>query len=172
MIQRKKYRLQTIDGMKSITLNDGTYILNEVDLGSAPIDLITYQGTNKYSRLLLDRSVNTRPVNIIGTIIASIDSSQEEMRALKRELQNIVQHLNDFYIVIDNKYKLKVAADNSVKYGTSWYENNNYLSTFSISGIAIDPYFYDYDETIVDAYYADPLFHFPLLTRNRGGSNW
>ena len=130
-------RLANLDFTKEIVFDGGNYVLNEKDLGKAEINLASFQGYNQIGVRVAGRVINQRDISIVGFILAD---SEKEMLTKKRKLQQLVNPLEDFFLVIDN-YKIRVSANASIEYAIAHYENNKFLSKFMITGVCANPCF-------------------------------
>lgn len=135
------------------------YILDKVDWGSIKGTHHTYKYVNQVGESVTNTSLETRPVEITGWIVAN---SERHMTILKRKLNSFVnpQETIDLYY---SQYRLTFSPDDTVKYSTSIEENNEMFCKFKIVGTAYDPLFYDDAESIVTFVTTEPRFHFPLI---------
>lgn len=62
----------------------------------------------------------------------------------KRQLQNVVNPMDNFNLIINEEYEITCMCDGSIKYSPLWYINNEYLCYWSIDIVCEDPFFRAY----------------------------
>lgn len=130
-------RLTTKDQKREVIFDNVSYVLNELDLGSAEAAISTIKGINQVGEYLNSSTIGTRDISITGYVLAD---SIEEMRQKKRDLIKLVNPLNSFYLVID-QYKLNCVSLDTVKFAAATHENNSQLAKFVLSAKAVNPCF-------------------------------
>lgn len=151
-------KLVNLDFTKEIVFDGGNYVLNEKDLGKAEINLASFQGYNQIGVKVAGRVINQRDISLVGFILAD---DEKEMLDKKRNLQQMVNPLEDFFLVIDN-YKIRVSASSSIEYAIAHYENNKYLTKFLINGVCANPCFTELQAKTVPLAAWLGRFRFPL----------
>lgn len=152
-------KLVNQDFTQEVIFDNINYVLNEKDFGFADIEVYTFQGLNQVGKHVSGKAVEMRDVSIVGYILAD---SEEEMRQKKRYLQSVVGIKEDFYIIVDNEYKLCCAATESINYGLKWYENCGLLCKFLIEATAANPCFTRVENVNKPFPYWKARFHFPF----------
>lgn len=137
-MKRRKYTITDYDGNFSVTFDNKTYVTSLVDLGSIDANLSTYVGAGQNGETVTSRSYGTRDVTIEGHILAD---DADTMKSRKSILQKIIVPTADFWLIIDDKYKLQLTATATAQYSTDWYRNCEYLTSFTIEATAYNPFF-------------------------------
>lgn len=161
-ITQPSLKLTSLDEKREVVFDRETYVLNEKDLGKAEINLATFQGYNQIGIKVVNRTVNSRDISIVGYILADND---EEMLERKRWLQRIANPLEDFYLVIGD-YRLRLSATSTIQYDTEAYLNCNLLARFLLNATAAHPCFTRRDSVITQIAYWNAGFHFPFYMNN------
>lgn len=151
-------KLTSLDGTRELNFDKEVYVLNEKDLGKADINLATFQGYNQVGIKVVNRTVNSRDISIVGYILAD---NPEDMLNRKRWLQRIVNPLEDFYLVIGD-YRIRLSATSTIQYDTEGYLNTEKLARFLLSATAANPCFTKNDSVISQIAYWNAGFHFPF----------
>ena len=135
------------------------YILYEVDLGSIPATLTTSKFVNQIGEFLTNSSMGMRQISITGYIVG--DTFNDIVKR-KQKLASIVNPLQDTSLLI-GEYVLDFVATNTIRYSSSYEDNNEVLCKFLISGKAVDPLFKQQQE--IESVVANTIgkFHFPLI---------
>lgn len=141
-----------------------SYVLDVADLGT--IDA-THQ-TSKYPDQVGDTNtgstLGTRTISISGWVIGQ---TEENIRAFKQVLNAVVNPLQMVELLYDD-YKLEFKPKNTIKYSTSYEENNEVLCKFLISGLCFNPLFEDSQETELAIATTVGAFHFPWTIPEEG----
>lgn len=136
------------------------YILNYVDWGSIQGSQYTYKFTKQIGVYVANTSLETRPVSIMGWIIAK---NEDIMSERKRKLNLFVNPQEEIQIEYDNKY-LVFSPETSIQYSREEQKDNNeVIAQFKITGTAASPLFRDKDNSSVLSGSYNPMFHFPLI---------
>lgn len=157
-MRRREYKITNLDGTESITLNRNGYVLSSMDLGYIDVNTSSYTGSGQMGRTVTSRNYTTRDVYMTGHIVAD---SETEMRNLKVAFQRIVAPIQDFWLVVDGKYKLRLMADTTLQYDSHAYRNNDLLCSFALSCTASNPFFQTVEDSVgkLSGWVKD--FHFP-----------
>ncbi|MEA4894231.1 MAG: phage tail family protein [Oscillospiraceae bacterium] len=153
-------RIRNSAGTKEIIFDNQCYTLNTKDLGAANAKLTSSNGINQVGEYISHTAIEGRNINLIGFILADTDT---EMEFRKRDLFNIVNPLENFYLIVDNT-KLTVKSTDTVKFAVNQYENNKRLVKFNLKGYCANPCFEPLEETHINVALWRPMFHFPLIT--------
>lgn len=136
------------------------YILNYVDWGSVQGSQYTYKFTKQVGVYVASTSLETRPVSIVGWIIAE---NEDVMTQRKAKLNLFVNPQEEIQIEYKNKY-LIFSPETSIQYSREEQKDNNeVIAQFKISGTAANPLFMDLDSSSVVSGSYEPIFHFPLI---------
>lgn len=134
------------------------YILKSCSWGAISATHNTTQYANQIGVSLDSTVLGTRTVEIIGYIIADSD---EEMTIRKRFLNRFINPIKALDLVYDT-YRLEVQPTSTIQYTQDEKENNNVISKFQISAVALDPLFHDKDLKLINIFNTNPLFKFPF----------
>lgn len=136
------------------------YILNYVDWGSVQGSQYTYKFVKQVGVYVASTSLETRPVSIVGWIIAE---NEDVMTQRKAKLNLFVNPQEEIQIEYKNKY-LIFSPETSIQYSREEQKDNNeVIAQFKISGTAANPLFMDLDSSSVVSGSYEPSFHFPLI---------
>lgn len=136
------------------------YILNYVDWGSVQGSQYTYKFAKQVGVYIASTSLETRPVSIVGWIIAE---NEEVMTQRKAKLNLFVNPQEEIQIEYKNKY-LIFSPETSIQYSREdQKDNNEVIAQFKISGTAANPLFMDLNSSSVISGSYEPSFHFPLI---------
>ena len=135
------------------------YILQSVDWGSISVNRQTYRFVNQIGASIASSYLGTRPINIIGWVVANSDF---EMAFRKDFLNRFFNPLHSFKCEY-KQYIIDFVLDNTIKYSTNTKENNEVMCKFEINGICPDPRFRNNEETREEIATYIPKFHFPLV---------
>lgn len=136
------------------------YVLNYVDWGSVQGSQYTYKFTKQVGVYVASTSLETRPVSIVGWVIAE---DEYMMTKRKAKLNSFVNPQEDIQIEYKNKY-LIFSPETSIQYSREDQKNNNeVVAQFKISGTAANPLFFDLKTTSIVSEGFRPSFHFPLI---------
>lgn len=157
-MRRRSYMLTNLDGTVSINFDNKTYTKSKLDLGSIDANLSTYVGAGQAGQTITARNYGTRDVVIEGYVLAE---NEDEMRNRKSTLQKVIVPTTDFYLVVDNRYRLRITATSTLQYETDWYLNCELLTKFTIEGTCSNPFFETTQEqqASITGWIKD--FHFP-----------
>lgn len=138
------------------------YILESVDWGTIQATHHTYKYVNQVGETIGNTSLGTRPIEIIGWIVAK---DENHMTSLKNKLNSFVNPKEMVTILYDS-YKINFAPTETIRYSIGAEENNEVFCKFQIYGIAPNPLFSDNFETSKAFVTTIPTFHFPLILSN------
>lgn len=157
-MRRRSYKLTNLDGTVAINFDNKTYTKSLMDLGSIEANLATYIGAGQAGQTITSRNYGTRDIEIQGYVLGD---SEEEMKSRKATLQKVIVPTTDFYLVIDDRYRLRITATSTLQYETDWYLNCELLTKFTIEGTCSNPFFETIQEqqASITGWIKD--FHFP-----------
>lgn len=135
------------------------YILDSATWGEVEGTHHSYKYVNQVGVYVTGTSLGTRPVEVIGWIIADTEAQMTDRKTMLNRFVNPQQIIELSY----SKYRLKFLPDSSIKYGVTIVDNNEVICKFKILGTAADPLFKDDHEEKVSAASTKALFHFPLI---------
>lgn len=136
------------------------YVLNYVDWGSVQGSQYTYKFAKQVGVYVASTSLETRPVSIVGWIVAE---NEDVMTKRKAKLNSFVNPQEEIQIEYKNKY-LIFSPETSIQYSREEQKDNNeVVAKFKISGTAANPLFFDLDSSSVLSSRFEPTFHFPLI---------
>lgn len=138
------------------------YILESVDWGTIQATHHSYKYVNQVGETIDNTSLETRPIEIKGWIVAK---SESHMTMLKRKLNSFVNP-KEAITIFYNSYKINFVPNETVRYSIEAAENNEVFCKFQIYGIAPNPLFSDEFETSSAFVTTIPSFHFPLVLSN------
>lgn len=143
-------KLTDLQQQTEILFDNTSYSIAEKDFGTADIKLSTSQGYKQIGETVQGRTIGTRNISLVGYCLAT---TEKEMLERKRLLQTVATINKDFLIIVDDTYKLQVAATSSVAFGKSYAENNKFICKFMIEATATFPFFQQINETTKEIYY-------------------
>lgn len=135
------------------------YILDVCTWGEIQSTHHSYKYVNQVGVYVTGTSLETRPVEITGWIVAN---NEDQMTSLKTFLNRFVNP-QQLVTLSYKEYKLDFLPDTSVKYSATVVENNDVVCKFKIEGTAPDPLFRISNENQVAAATTRGLFHFPMI---------
>lgn len=157
-MRRRKYTLTNLDSTVAVNFDNKSYVISSMDLGNIDASLNSYQGAGQYGKTITSRSLGTRNISIEGHILAD---NAENMKSRKALLQKIITPTSDFWLVIDDTYKIRCTADSTLEYNKKWYRNNELLTSFSIDAVCANPFFETIEPQIANITGWIKDFHFP-----------
>lgn len=158
-MRRRKYAITNLDGTVAVNFDNKTYTKSKMDLGSIDANLSSYVGAGQAGSTITSRNYGTRDVAIEGYVLAD---TEEEMRSRKATLQKVIVPTTDFYLVIDDRYRLRVTATSTLQYETAWYLSCEMLTKFTIEGTCPNPFFETVQEQRANITGWVKDFHFPF----------
>ena len=132
------YALQK--GESIIKLDRTNYVLTSVDYGSVTATHSTAKGVGQVGDKVVNTTLDTRAVEIIGFIRAS---SKEEMKTKKAALLQMCDPREAFLVLPDKDTALECWATETVKFTPSKLTNNARVAQFVIDAECHDPLFRD-----------------------------
>lgn len=135
------------------------YVLDSATWGEVEGTHHSYKYVNQVGVYVTGTSLGTRPVEVIGWIIADTEAQMTDRKTMLNRFVNPQQIIELSY----SKYRLKFLPDSSIKYGVTIVDNNEVICKFKIFGTAADPLFKDDHEEKVSAASTKALFRFPLI---------
>lgn len=124
----------------SITFDSHNYVLTSIDYGSIGATHSTAKGAEQVGERVINTTLDTRDVEIVGFIRAA---SAAEMETKKAALYRICEPRREFQLLPDENLALKCHADGTVKFAASKLTNNDRVAQFVIDAICYDPLFSD-----------------------------
>lgn len=145
--------------------DDSDFVLDEIDLGVVNGTHHSYKYVNQIGVYINSTTLEERTVSIKGYVIGDDYGLLEENKSSLNKLINPMQAIE---MIILDKYKLSFKPDYSIKYSTTYKENNEVLCKFLIQGTCADPLFTTLGKQSA-AIGTIPKFHFPLIIpQNKG----
>lgn len=135
------------------------YLLESCDWGVVTSNRVTYKYTNQVGVQVTNTTLETRDVSIVGWICSE---NAGELEALAKTLNKFINPMEAMKLQYKN-YELGFFPDNSIKWGKSIKENNEYMRKFKIDGFAADPLFRTISDSRVTAGVIESKFFFPLV---------
>ncbi len=135
------------------------YVLESVDWGQIAASHHSYKYVNQVGVTIVNTSLETRDVEIIGWIIGDTEQGMESRKRVLNRFVNPQQFINLKY----KEYDLDFKPTKSIQYTPNISDNNEILCKFKITGIAADPLFRDTKETLRTGAVVHGMFHFPLM---------
>lgn len=135
------------------------YILSSVDWGTISATHHSYKYVNQIGEYVTDTALETRPLTIVGHIIAM---SEGEMNDRKMFINKLINPLHLYHLEYKD-YILKFLPNETVKYSSTFQDNNDVICKFQINAICVDPLFSSKESEKFDVATTHPEFHFPLV---------
>ena len=145
--------------LKLSTTETPNYILGEADLGTVQSTLYSYKYVNQIGRNITGSSYEMRNIYIIGWIVADTKIQMTDLKNLLNRFVNPKNMIDVFY----KNYKISFLPDTSVLYASEYYDNNEVICKFKISGVCPYPLFSDINIKRVSSSVFKPEFRFPLV---------
>lgn len=151
---------------KSITISTspGEYYLKELDVGSVDGKTHTFKYVNQIGVSVYGISLGTRDIRIIGWVA---DENFDRLIQRKKVLNSFINPTHLMELIVGG-YKLSFYPGKSIKYSTSYEENNEVLCKFLIEGECPYPLFTPLQEQRVSVAYTLGKFRFPLTIPPEG----
>lgn len=157
---------------------------DEIDIGSVNTDQNTYSYPYQVGVSISNTTIKTRTVSIKGYVfyvpsIAELESVDgENGRVLseiitkkieeKKAVLNALVIPDDYLRMYIGDYYIEGKPDESIKYGKTQAENNEYFCAFLIEMYCSNPMFRKVQETVSNISSSNGLFHFPLVLKPYG----
>lgn len=141
------------------------FILEEIDTGIIDASHKSLKSINQIGETKTATMLGCREMSISGWIIGG---SEAEIHYRKMLLSSIINPMNTLNIKCNNKYRIKCSPKNTVKYASSYKENNEVLCKFLISVKCFNPLFEDEKDTVEMIAGNVGLFHFPISIPSEG----
>ena len=143
----------------SLSVQDNDYVLESVDWDTAKVstDTVFYFPADNSERIL-NHNWQPRNITVVGSVIG-INEADIELKC--RELESFVG-LQEEIKIMHNGYYLAFYPTMEVKFANTERDNNEVLCKFQITGICVDPRWYDYSTIERQQEYTIPMFTFPL----------
>lgn len=135
------------------------FVLGTVDWGQVGASHHSYKYVNQVGVTIVNTSLETRDVSIIGWIIGDTEESMESRKRILNRFVNPQQYINLQY----KDHNLDFKPTKSIQYTANMSDNNEILCKFKITGLAADPLFRDNKETLRTGAVVHGAFHFPLM---------
>ncbi len=149
----------------NINTSHGEYWLQSVDWGTVEANHHTFKYVDQIGVTLYNTTLEPRQVMITGWVARE---NEAEVKRMKQILNSLVNPKHTIR-VIRGKYKIDIVPQTSVKYSTTYKENNEYMAKFLITGYCPYPLFTDLYDNVVSVAYTEPHFHFPLIIPKTSG---
>lgn len=140
-------------GTATIAFDSRDYVLTSVDYGAVSATHSTAKGDGQIGERVMNTTLDTRGIEIIGFIRARAPSGLTEtereaylakdMRAKKAALYQICEPRAEFELRPDDALSLKCYTDSTVKFSASKLVNNTRVAQFVIDATCYDPLFSD-----------------------------
>lgn len=124
----------------AILFDRSNYVLTSVDYGSIGATHSTAKGVEQIGERVVNTTLDTRDVEIIGFIKAK---TAEEMERKKAALYQMCDPRSPFLILPDKETALECMATDTVKFTPSRLTNNERVAQFVIDAVSYDPLFRD-----------------------------
>lgn len=132
------YAIKNDDGI--IRFDRQNYILTSVDYGSIGASHSTAKGVDQVGERVVNTTLDTRDVEIVGFIKAA---TPEEMEAKKAALYQMCDPRTPWLAMPDEETALECRSTATVKFTPSRLTNNERVASFVIDAISFDPLFRD-----------------------------
>lgn len=154
----KNFNNQNMVTELPINQSNRKYVLDYIDWGAIQSSRKTYKFINQIGVYVTGTTLESRDISISGWVVADTEA---QMRSRKQFLNNFVNPLQSLTLVY-NDYSIDGIPDSTIKYGSSYKDNNEVICRFVIDLFCPDPLFYT--SVSQQASIADwvPKFHFPL----------
>lgn len=149
----------------NINTSHGEYWLQSVDWGTVEANHHTFKYVDQIGVTLYNTTLEPRQVMITGWVARE---DEAEVRRMKQILNSLVNPKHTIR-VIRGEYKIDIVPQTSVKYSTTYKENNEYMAKFLITGYCPYPLFTDLYDNVVSVAYTEPHFRFPLVIPKTSG---
>lgn len=113
----------------TIAFDGGAYTLTSADFGAIDATHSTAKGVEQIGERLVNTTLDTRPIEIIGFIRAT---TAVQMKERKAALYQMCDPRRAFYILPDAETSLSCNATETVKFAPSKLINNGHLARFVI----------------------------------------
>ncbi len=135
------------------------FLLDVCDWGVVTSDRVTYKYTNQVGVQVTNTTLETRDISITGYIVSE---KADNLDVLAKRINIFVNPMEAMKLQFKT-YELLFFPDNSIRWGTTLQENNEYFRKFKIDGFAADPLFRQKSDSKVLAGVVEPKFYFPLI---------
>lgn len=143
----------------------GDYWLNEADFGQVQGTNHIFKFIDQIGETVYNTTLEAREISISGWVAAWSETAVHRMKKVLNSFVN-PKHLLEAYV---NNKKIRFYPRTSVVYSPTLEENNEYISSFLISGYCPYPLFTDVNPQSVLVSYTERLFKFPLIIpKNQG----
>lgn len=143
----------------NINTSQGEYWLDSVDWGTVEANNHTFKYVDQIGVYLYNTTLETRQIMITGWVAKE---DEDEVRRMKRVLNSMVNPKHTLEVIRGN-YKISFIPVTSVKYSSTYKENNEYMAKFLITGYCPYPLFTNLYDSVVSVSYTEPRFRFPLV---------
>lgn len=149
----------------NINTSHGEYWLQSVDWGTVEANHHTFKYVDQIGVTLYNTTLEPRQVMITGWVAREDEAEVKRMKQILNSLVNPKHTIR----VIRGEYKIDIVPQTSVKYSTTYKENNEYMAKFLITGYCPYPLFTDLYDNVVSVAYTEPHFRFPLVIPKNSG---
>lgn len=143
----------------NINTSVGEYWLASVDWGTVEANHHTYKYIDQIGVSLYNTTLEPRQIMITGWVAREDELAVKWMKKSLNSLINPQETLQ----IIRGSYKLNFVPMTSVKYSSTYKENNEYMAKFLITGYCPYPLFTPVNDSVVSIAYTEALFRFPLV---------
>ena len=143
----------------NINTSQGEYWLDSVDWGTVEANNHTFKYVDQIGVYLYNTTLETRQIMITGWVAKE---DEDEVRRMKRVLNSMVNPKHTLEVIRGN-HKISFIPVTSVKYSSTYKENNEYMAKFLITGYCPYPLFTNLYDSVVSVSYTEPRFRFPLV---------
>lgn len=153
--------LKNLTTQETININtdQGEYWLDTIDWGVVDGTNQTFKYVDQVGVYLYNTTLGSRQIMITGWVAG------EDEQLVKRQKQFLNSLINPKHTleVIRGQYKLTFVPETSVKYSTTYKENNEYMAKFLITGFCPYPLFVPLNPLGSKVSYTQGMLRFPLI---------
>lgn len=113
------------------------FIIDSVEIGAIVGKHNTYKFYGQIGETVSNTSIGTRDVSITGWAVAGSSQTVEELKNQLNHFVNPFEPVELYY----SSFMLQFTPSNTIKYGTSYKDNNDKICKFNIYGVAYNPMF-------------------------------
>ncbi|MCH5352948.1 MAG: phage tail family protein [Acutalibacter sp.] len=132
------YAIKNDDGI--IKFDRQNYVLTSADYGAISATHSTAKGINQMGERVVNTTLDTRAIEIVGFIKAA---SAEEMERKKAALYQMCDPRTPYIVMPNEKKALECYSTGTVKFSASRLTNNDRVASFVIDANSYDPLFRD-----------------------------
>lgn len=125
-----------IETKEEVIFDGNTFKLVERELSTISAIHNSYKGVFQHGESYVNTIFESRPLQLIGLV----DSDIINMETHKRNLISLFNPLNKLKIIKDEAYEIECYSNQSVKFSSTYSENNGGLCKFSVDLYCPNPY--------------------------------